>query len=73
MPELPNIHILFVLVLTFVALALFATDRLQLDNAALLVFIVLPVGFAAAPYSLQDGGTYDPIRFASLISIRFSL
>ena len=51
MPELPNIHILFVLVLTFVALAL----------------------FAAAPYSLQDGGTYDPIRFASLISIRFSL
>jgi di/tricarboxylate transporter len=62
MPELPNIHILFVLVLTTVALALFATDRLRLDNAALLVFVVLLVGFAAAPYSLEDGGTYDPIR-----------
>ena len=62
MPELPNIHILFVLALTVVALALFATDRLRLDNAALLVFIALLVGFAAAPYSLQDGGTYDPIR-----------
>ena len=44
------------------ALALFATDLLRLDNAALLVFIVLLIAFAAVPYSLQDGGTYDPIR-----------
>jgi len=62
MPPLPNAHILFVLVLTLVALVLFATDRLRLDNAALLVFIVLLVGFASAPYSLEDGGTFDPIR-----------
>ncbi|MDZ7645522.1 MAG: SLC13 family permease [Woeseiaceae bacterium] len=59
MPELPNNHIAFVLALIVLALVLFATERIRLENAALLVLVCLLVTFSALPFEPAGGPAFE--------------
>jgi len=61
MPELPNAHIAIVLGLIALALALFATERVRMKSAALLVFVSTLVVFTAFPFERGDGEPFDPL------------
>jgi len=63
MPELPNIHTAIVLVLIGVALVLFATDRLRLESAALIVLVTVLLVFAVVPYPGRGDEAVDPVSF----------
>ena len=54
MVELSN-HATFVLSLTLLALVLFASERLRLEATALLILIVLTLGFTLFPYASANG------------------
>jgi di/tricarboxylate transporter len=60
LPVVPNPWIAAVLALIVIALSLFATERIRLHSAALLVFITLLLVFGLAPYPLGDGEHFDP-------------
>lgn len=50
MPDLPNLHALAVMALTFVALYLFSRERLPLELTSLGLLTVLAVGFTVWPF-----------------------
>jgi di/tricarboxylate transporter len=58
----PDAHGVFVLLLTAIALFLFARDRLPLETSSLIVLIVLVAGFQIFPYD-RDGVSLGPIDF----------
>ncbi len=55
MIELPDPHAIAVMLLTLLALVLFAQQRLALETSSLLVFIVLLAGFQLFPYQGATG------------------
>ena len=63
MPELPNIWIPFVLLLIVSALALFATERIRLENAAFFVFVTLLVSFGVFTFSAKGGQPFEATDF----------
>lgn len=63
MPDLPNLHTGFVLGLSLLALGLFATERVRLESAALIVLLLLLLGFTLFPYSPTLGEPLDPAFF----------
>ncbi|GLX85579.1 sodium:sulfate symporter [Thalassotalea loyana] len=62
LPSLPNMHALFVLLLTLGALYLFKRDDIALETSSLAVIAVLTVFFALFPFQYQ-GETLDPVYF----------
>lgn len=62
LPSLPNMHALFVLLLTLGALYLFKRDDIALETSSLAVIAVLTVFFALFPFQYQ-GETLDPVSF----------
>ena len=59
---LPNMHALAVMVMIVVALALFARDDIPLETTALVVLVVLAVGFQLFPFE-ADGEVLSPSDF----------
>ena len=59
MPAIPNIHAVFVLLLTVFALYLFTRDRLPLEASGLTVLITLILFFHLFPYEGADGAHLD--------------
>ena len=55
MPTIPNDHALAVLLLTFVALALFMRERVPLETSSLTVLALLLIGFELFPLRAGDG------------------
>jgi len=55
MASLPNVHALFVLLLTVFALFLFTRDKIPLETSSLLVLLLLAVGFEVFPYKNAYG------------------
>ncbi|MDP3082810.1 MAG: SLC13 family permease [Rubrivivax sp.] len=55
MPSLPDPHALAVMLLTVVALVLFAQDRMRIETSALFVFSVLVLGLQVFPYQGDHG------------------
>ncbi|MGA9575431.1 MAG: SLC13 family permease [Lysobacterales bacterium] len=60
---MPNIWIAVVLLLVVTALALFATERIRLENAAFIIFITLLVIFGAFPFTANNGEPFDATNF----------
>jgi di/tricarboxylate transporter len=61
-PALPNIHAIFVLLLTVFALYLFTRDRLPLEASGLTVLITLILFFHLFPYEGAGGARLDAGR-----------
>jgi di/tricarboxylate transporter len=57
---MPDIHAIAVMILTGVALYLFARDTLPIETSSLLIIAILAIGFTVFPY---HGGELDPIQF----------
>jgi len=64
MTELPDPHAIAVMLLTLVALVLFAQQRLALETSSLMVFIVLIAGFQLFPYQGASGQVTPSDLFA---------
>ena len=64
MPDLPNSHGIFVLLLTGFAFYLFTRDRLRLEASGLIILVILVLTFELFPYS-ANGDTLSPIEFLS--------
>jgi len=62
LPSLPNMHALFVLILTLGALYLFKRDDISLETSSLAVIAVLTVAFALFPFSFS-GEYLEPVSF----------
>ena len=60
---IPNEHGIAVLILTVIALVLFAQDKIPLETSCLVVLIALVSGFQFFPYLLSDGVLLNPIVF----------
>jgi di/tricarboxylate transporter len=58
-------HTAATLLLTAVALVLFAQERIRLETASLAVFVVLVLGFTVVPFTADDGTRLDPMLFFS--------
>ena len=54
-PVIPNPHALAVLLLTVLALILFAREKIALESSSLFVLVVLVVGFELFPFSRELG------------------
>jgi di/tricarboxylate transporter len=59
---MPDIHAIAVMILTGVALYLFARDTLPIETSSLLIIAILAIGFTVFPY---HGGELDPLQFFS--------
>jgi len=53
-PDIPNMHALAILILTLLALVLFAREKIALESTSLFVLVVLIVGFELFPYGTGD-------------------
>ncbi|MGE4658674.1 MAG: SLC13 family permease [Gammaproteobacteria bacterium] len=62
MPSLPDLHAIFVLLLTPLALYLFTRDKLPLESSGLAILISLILFFQIFPYNI-DGKTLGPAGF----------
>jgi di/tricarboxylate transporter len=60
MPMLPEAHAIAVMILTVVALVLFAQEKIALETSSLVVFIVLVTGFQLFPYQ-GPAGEVSPV------------
>jgi len=58
-------HAAATLVLTGVALVLFAQERIRLETSSLVVLILLVFGFTVVPFTADDGTRVDPMLFFS--------
>ena len=58
-------HTAATLILTGVALVLFAQERIRLETSSLAVFVLLVLGFTVAPFTAEDGTRLDPALFFS--------
>ncbi len=61
-PAIPNAHALAVLLLTILALFLFAREKIALESTSLFVLIILVVGFELFPF-VDAMGTLHPTDF----------
>jgi di/tricarboxylate transporter len=61
-PPLPNPHSLAVLVLTALALVLFARDKIPLETSSLSVLVALTIGFQLWPFA-SDGRALHAVDF----------
>ncbi len=53
-PAIPNMHALAMLLLTLLALVLFAREKIALESTSLFVLVVLIVGFELFPYGADN-------------------
>ena len=60
MPELPEIHALFVMMLTVLGLYLFSRDWISIESSSLTILSILVVSFYFFPYSF-NGNLINPI------------
>jgi len=58
-------HAAATLVLTGVALVLFAQERIRLETSSLVVLVLLVLGFTVVPFTADDGTRVDPMLFFS--------
>jgi len=49
-PDIPNLHALLILLLTWFALYLFSRDRIPLETSSLMILVVLTLGLSLFPY-----------------------
>jgi len=61
MPELPEIHALFVMMLTVLGLYLFSRDWISIESSSLTILSILVVSFYFFPYSF-NGNMINPIE-----------
>ena len=61
MPELPEIHALFVMMLTVLGLYLFSRDWISIESSSLTILSILVVSFYFFPYSF-NGNLINPIE-----------
>lgn len=61
-PVIPNMHALAMLLLTLLALVLFAREKILLESTSLFVLVILTVGFELFPYS-SDGHKLEASDF----------
>ena len=61
-PDLPNSHGFFVLLLTGFTFYLFTRERLLLEASGLMILVVLTLAFELSPYS-ANGKTLSPLTF----------
>lgn len=61
MPDLPEIHALFVMILTVLGLYLFSRDWISIESSSLTILSILVVSFYFFPYSF-NGNLINPIE-----------
>lgn len=61
MPDLPEIHALFVMILTVLGLYLFSRDWISIESSSLTILSILVVSFYFFPYSF-NGNMINPIE-----------
>ncbi|MBQ09856.1 MAG: SLC13 family permease [Gammaproteobacteria bacterium] len=61
MPELPEIHALFVMMLTVLGLYLFSRDWISIESSSLTILVILVASFYFFPYSF-NGNFINPIE-----------
>ena len=61
MPELPEIHALFVMMLTVLGLYLFSREWISIESSSLTILSILVVSFYFFPYSF-NGNLINPIE-----------
>ncbi len=62
-PIIPDAHGIAVLILTVIALILFSRDQIPLESSALVILVLLAVGFTLFPHEPAVGTALQPLDF----------